>query len=115
MAETRLARYGGIRLLVVVALGGMPWAAPAHAQDQSFTMRNASPVAVESVYVSPIYSNYWGSDRLNRTLQPGQAHRIEMKGYGRNCFFDIRVEDVNGQLHEMWGEDLCNSRFLEVR
>lgn len=115
MAGKRPARHGEIRRFAVIGIALTAASTPAAAQDRSFTVRNASEVALESIYVSPIYSKWWGSDLLGSTLAPGQTRQIEMSGYGRNCFFDIRFNDENGREIKLWAEDLCNSSLVEIR
>lgn len=115
MAGMRPAHHGGIRRFALFGFVLTAAAAPATAQERSFTVRNASEVGLESAYVSPIYSKWWGSDLLGSTLAPGQTRQIEMSGYGRNCFFDLRFNDENGREIKLWAEDLCNSSLVEIR
>lgn len=116
MAGMRPARHGGIRRIAFIGvLSTVATSSAATAQDRSFTVYNASDVALESVYVSPIYSKYWGSDLLSSTLGPGQTRQIQMNGFGRYCFFDLRFNDANGREIKLWAEDLCNSDRVEIR
>ena len=116
MAGMRPARHGGIRRIAFIGvLSTVATSSAATAQDRSFTVYNASDVALESVYVSPIYSKYWGSDLLSSTLGPGQTRQIQMNGFGRYCFFDLRCNDANGREIKLWAEDLCNSDRVEIR
>ena len=115
MAGMRLGRRGGIRRCAIVGVLSTVAASTAAAQDRSFTVFNGSDVALESVYVSPIYSKYWGSDLLSSALGPGQTRQIDMNGYGRDCFFDLRFNDANGREIKLWAEDLCNSDRVEIR
>ncbi len=116
MAGMRPARHGGIRRIAFIGvLSTVASSSAATAQDRSFTVYNASDVALESVYVSPIYSKYWGSDLLSSTLGPGQTRQIQMNGFGRYCFFDLRFNDANGREIKLWAEDLCNSDRVEIR
>ena len=115
MAGMRPARHGGIRRFAFIGLAAVVATLPATAQDRSFTVHNASDVPLESIYVSPIYSKWWGSDLLGATLPPGQTRQIEMSGFGRYCFFDLRFNDANGREIKLWAEDLCNSDRVEIR
>lgn len=115
MAGMRPARHGGFRRFAFVGVLSSAASAPAMAQDLSFTIYNGSDVALESAYVSPIYSKYWGSDLLSSALGPGQTRLIRMNGFGRNCFFDLRFNDANGREIKLWAEDLCNSDRVEIR
>ena len=115
MAGMRPARHGGIRRIAFIGVLSTVATSPASAEDRSFTIYNASSVPLESAYVSPIYSKYWGSDLLNSTLGPGQTRQIDMNGFGRDCFFDLRFNDSNGREIKLWAEDLCNSDRIEIR
>ena len=116
MAGKRTARHGGVRRFAFLSSTALIVAStPVTAQDRSFTVHNASDVPLESIYVSPIYSKYWGGDVLNSTLAPGQTRRIEMGGFGPDCFFDLRFNDANGRETKLWAEDLCNSTRVEFR
>ncbi len=115
MAGMRPARHGGIRRFAFIGVLSTVATSAATAQDRRFTVYNASEVALESVYVSPIYSKYWGSDLLSSALAPGQTRQIEMNGFGRYCFFDPRFNDANGREIKLWAEDLCNSDRVEIR
>ena len=115
MAGMRPARHGGIRRIAFIGVLSTVATSSAAAQDRSFTVYNASDVALESVYVSPIYSKYWGSDLLSSTLGPGQTRQIQMNGFGRYCFFDLRFNDANGREIKLWAEDLCSSDRVEIR
>ena len=115
MAAKRPARHGGIRRFAFIGVLSAVATTPASSQERSFTVHNAGEVPLESVYVSPIYSKYWGSDLLSSTLAPGQTRQIEMNGFGRYCFFDLRFNDANGREIKLWAEDLCNSDRVEIR
>ena len=115
MAGKRPARHGGIRRFAFIGVLSAVATTPASSQERSFTVHNAGEVPLESVYVSPIYSKYWGSDLLSSTLAPGQTRQIEMSGFGRYCFFDLRFNDANGREIKLWAEDLCNSDRVEIR
>ena len=115
MAGKRPARHGGIRRFAFIGVLSAVATTPASSQERSFTVHNAGEVPLESVYVSPIYSKYWGSDLLSSTLAPGQTRQIEMNGFGRYCFFDLRFNDANGREIKLWAEDLCNSDRVEIR
>ncbi|NNG03273.1 MAG: hypothetical protein HKM95_04140 [Inquilinus sp.] len=115
MTGLRMMRDGGRRRLAFASLGlALTTATAAAAQERSFTIRNESEVALQSVYASPIYSKYWGSDLLNNTLAPGQIRELRMRSQDE-CFFDLRFEDVNGQETKFWAEDLCARPILEYR
>lgn len=110
-----MMRDGGRRRLAFASVGLALAAAPAAAaQELIFTIRNESEVALESVWVSPIYSKYWGNDLLNNALAPGQARQLRMRDE-EECFFDLRFEDANGQETKFWAEDLCARAILEYR
>lgn len=116
MAGKRPARHGGIRRFAFLSCSVLIFASsPVTAQDHSFTVHNASDVPLESIYVSPIYSKFWGGDLLNSALPPGQTREIEMNGFDRDCFFDLRFNDVNGRETKLWAEDLCSSSRFEFR
>jgi|GEM_PF-1630241 len=102
-------------LATAVAAAGL--AAPVGAQEtRSLHVRNSGSVPLSSIHVSPDYSNRWGGDRLaSDELEPGDSVQVDLSDHGEDCFFDVQVDDAEGESREFWGVNVCNQRFLDVR
>ena len=95
-----------------VGFGGLAWA---DSGSQSVYVRNSGSVPLDAIRVSPDYSTRWGDDRLGAVVQPGDGVTLNLNDYANDCFFDIQVNDANGDSREFWGVDLCTETHLEVR
>jgi len=75
-------------------------------RDPSFRLTNRAAAALNELYVSPVESDQWGTDRLGRgVLPPGQAFVIRLAaGLCRN---DIRAVFADGRVAERRGVDTC--------
>ncbi|MBS7813532.1 hypothetical protein [Roseococcus pinisoli] len=80
--------------------------------DGRIQLRNASPVAVEQLYVSAAGPADWGRDQLSPgTLSSGAARDVVARP-GLNA---VRVVFVNGRAVEMAGLDVCATPVLTVQ
>ena len=79
--------------------------------DGRIQLRNAAPLAVEQLYVTPAGPSNWGLDLLaGATLAPGGVHAVPARP-GLNA---ARVVFVNGRAAEMAGLDVCATPSLTV-
>ncbi|MEX0924279.1 MAG: hypothetical protein WD489_07900 [Rhodovibrionaceae bacterium] len=84
-------------------------AAPAVAGIQDFFIHNDGKFAIYYIYISPDYSTEWEEDVLDSdVLMPGDSLEIEMIDYGNHCYFDILIEDSQGNSREYRDVDLCD-------
>lgn len=80
--------------------------------DGRIQLRNASPTAIEQLYVSPSGPSAWGPDLLAPgTLPPGGSRSVQARP-GVN---GVRVVFVNGRAAEMAGMDVCANPTLTVQ
>lgn len=80
--------------------------------DGRIQLRNAAPVAVEQLYVSPAGPSDWGRDHLAPgTLPTGGVQSVVVRP-GVNA---VRVVFVNGRAAEMAGMDVCANPVLIVQ
>lgn len=89
-------------------------ALPAWAEVKDFTVRNLGAAAINEVYASPNYSSSWEGDLLgSKTVSPGDEAPVHMRGVKEHCTYDIRIEDTDGHIKELYDEDLCQSRIFD--
>ena len=82
-------------------------AAPAVAQDGSFTVVNRSGRAVREFYASPAAQRNWGADRLGQdTLADGRSFAVRMPP-GAGCRTNLRVLFEGGAVDEQRNLDTC--------
>jgi hypothetical protein len=99
-----------------VTAAGLAGPAAAQQETRSLQVRNSGSVPLSSIHVSPDYSNRWGGDRLaSDELEPGDSVQVDLSDHAEDCFFDVQVDDAEGQSREFWGVNVCNQRFLDVR
>ncbi len=88
------------KLLIKVGLGSLIvlpiilMTAKVAEADNQLTIHNHTQSHITELYVSPEWSKYWGTDRLYRTLKPGDS--ITLSFTGATCVYDILAKDVNG-------------------
>lgn len=80
--------------------------------DGRMQVRNAAPVAVEQLYVSPAGPSDWGRDQLAPGRLPTGAEQSVQVRPGVNA---VRVVFVNGRAAEMAGMDVCANPILIVQ
>ena len=86
----------------------------AEADIQDFYVRNNGKTYVYYIYVSPTYSDSWEEDVLGTEVLPPRTEiLIQMQGYGRQCMFDIKVEDEHGRSREFYDVDLCSVLYVD--
>ena len=103
-----MGRLAGLVAGGCVALYLLVSAGAAVAGFQDFYINNNGKFAIYYIYISPDYSNEWEEDVLGSdVLMPGDSLEIEMIGYDDHCYFDILIEDSQGNQREYWDVDLC--------
>ena len=82
----------------------------------TFTVQNTGTVPLSDVRVSPDYATRWGFDQLDgSTLQPGEQMEVQVDQLNGSCFFDVQVNDTQGNRREFWGFNACSDRTLDVQ
>ncbi len=98
--------------MVIVSMAASVGVASADIQD--FYVRNNSGDYVWYIYVSPTYADSWEEDVLGSDVLPPKSEiLIEMSGYGRQCDFDVKVEDEYGNSEEYFNVDLCTVLYVD--
>lgn len=96
------------RLLTLTAVAASLLAAPAFAEDLTFTYTNKTGSAVTHFYASPSASNEWGDDILGRdVLNPGEAGTVTIADGERTCTYDLRSEFSDGDVVQEDKVNLC--------
>jgi hypothetical protein len=93
-------------LAIVLTFGILSAAAiAANAQGrQDFVVVNNTGVEIHALYVTPHSSKQWGEDILGvDTLEAGDSLEIVFSPKERAKYWDIRVEDADGNYIE-WGK-----------
>lgn len=80
--------------------------------DGRIQIRNAAPIAIEQLYVSPAGPSNWGRDLLAPQNLPMGAERSVPVRPGVNA---VRVVFVNGRAAEMAGMDVCANPVLTIQ
>ncbi len=71
-------------------------------------------MTITAIYVSPDYSDEWEENLLEDTiLYPGDDFEISFTGYGDQCYFDVRIEDEDGDTYTKFAVDLCSLWEIE--
>lgn len=103
MRKARRVLAGGLLALLLALPGG-----GALAGIQDFFVHNNGKFAIYYIFVSPDYATEWEEDILGEdVLLSGESLEVEMIDYGNHCYFDILIEDSQGNSREYWDVDLC--------
>jgi hypothetical protein len=99
-----------------VALGAIfslfATAATAQLNSILFKIQNASPEAINEIFINISTESNWGSDRLgSNVLLPGDSITIEL----RSCVNDIRVVFKSGRAIERRHVDICAHKEMDFR
>lgn len=86
----------------------LPGAAP---RSHEVTLRNAGPLPIRQVFISPAYAESWEDDLLPRQLPPGESVALPYRG---DCTADLRVVFANRAAEERRGLDLCATPRLTI-
>lgn len=102
----------------VAAVGILSLAAPvalADNLDRSFRLYNSTDSALVQVKMSNIHDEDWGIDALGtRVLVPGYNTWVEPVVDNGYCRFDIRVQESDGDVHNLWDINLCTVTAIEI-
>lgn len=92
MHQTSIARALAVLAAVVLLTSQM---VTAGAQD--FELFNRTGVDIHALYVSPSGEDDWGEDLLDgRMIEAGATVEIQFSGAGDAEYWDLRVEDEEG-------------------
>lgn len=81
----------------------------ASAMSTAFYLENRSAEPIFNVYLSPVQSDGWGTDRLgNEVIMPGDREAFN-PGTARGCAYDIRVVYKSKKTEERRRVDLCET------
>ena len=94
--KRKLGAWVGLALLAVAAA-----ARPARAGDQDFVLVNKTGVEIYALHVSPSGEDEWGDDILGQeTLGDGEQAKIEFSPTAEAKYWDLRIEDEDGNAIE---------------
>lgn len=80
--------------------------------EQDFVLVNKTGVEIYALYITPNSANDWGDDVLGvDTLPPGEETTIVFSPQARATYWDLRVEDEDGNYIE-W--DKFNLKKISV-
>lgn len=95
---------------------GLLAAAPAQAEDLTFTLTNLSSADVQEFYTSPADVNEWEDNLLDGAYLPSGNEVSVTIGDGREqCVYDLRFVFADGQTWEDYGIDLCETGGYELK
>lgn len=88
----------------------------AQASAASVRIRNETDVTIYYLYLSPSYSDSWGVDQLNsdEVLRRGDTHRITFSNGIPTRYWDMRIEDRNGEYVTWQDIDLYSHSVLSI-
>jgi hypothetical protein len=90
-------------------------AAPAAAQQQNFTLVNATGYTINELYIGPVTSNRWGRDVLGTGVLPsGRQTPITFAPGQSECRWDIKVVYADGDESELRNVDLCRISVIRL-
>jgi hypothetical protein len=87
---------------------------PALAQEQYFSIVNASNTAIEEAFVTQSDSAGWGLNVLSEPMNTGEIRNIPVQLDPANCRYDIHVRSVLGSYAEMNDLNLCDTNTVTV-
>jgi hypothetical protein len=100
--------------LLPAALALLALAAPAAAEDASFTLINRGSKAVRELYVTPAGDANWGQNRIaGRPIPPGGSFPVKRRA-DNNCIMDIRAVFADGKAEERKSLNTCNVDAVAV-
>ena len=103
-----------IRHLTFAACAALLLAAPARADDASFTLVNRASVAVRELFVTPAGDARWGQNRVaGHPIPPGGSFGVHRRNDG-NCILDLRAMFADGRAEERKGLNTCNVDSVAV-
>jgi len=81
------------------------WEERPREQNVTITIVNKIGYSVYFMYISPEYSNRWGSDILNSTevLRNNNSRRVTLPPLNIAGRYDIRLKDKDGDTYTKWG------------
>jgi hypothetical protein len=81
---------------------------PAHAEEQDFTLVNATGGTIDELFVSPVAAEDWQEDVLGvEELEDGEEVQITFSRDEEACAWDLMIKDDEG-TEINWGNiDLC--------
>ena len=84
-------------------------AAPAMAEDLTFTFINASSSPVDGLYISHVGTNSWEENMMSGdSLDPGQSTSVVIADGRSTCEYDIKVTFEDGSHTDERDVDLCS-------
>lgn len=83
-------------------------AAPAFAEDITYTLHNQTSYVVMEFYTSPANDNDWGYDILGAdVLLAGESADVLIADGSDQCVYDLRFVFDDGEVLEDYGVDIC--------
>ncbi|WP_445636129.1 hypothetical protein NSTC745_00975 [Nostoc sp. DSM 114161] len=79
------------------------------ADERDFLVYNNNELEITHLYVSSIYSKYWGSNILNSDIVNGSYDLVTFSNNSNNCTYDVKAIYSNGSYDVMRRADLCST------
>jgi hypothetical protein len=98
--------------LVLVLLAAT--AAPASAEDASFTLVNRGGNPIRELFVTPAGDARWGQNRVADHPIPAGGHFLVKRRADGNCILDIRAVFADGRAEERKALNTCNIDSVAV-
>jgi hypothetical protein len=101
---------------LVVAIAVAATAIPALAGKQDFVLVNKTGLTIAEVYVSSSKTNDWQEDVLGQgVLEDDTYVTIRFTGADRQCKFDIKIVDEDGDELFWTNIDLCKAERVTLK
>ncbi len=79
--------------------------------EREVSVVNHAKRAINELYISPVTSGQWGTDRLGDSMiAPGASRRVRIAG--GDCKVDVQVVYDDASREERHGTDICRDRQL---
>ena len=89
---------------------------PAVAGKQDFVLVNKTGLTISEVYVSASKSNEWEEDVLGRDVLEDDTYvTIRFTGAEKQCTFDIKIVDEDGDELFWTNIDLCRAERVTLK
>jgi len=101
----------------LIAVLGLSTGAAAQSESIAFTLENATPYTLVSLYISDPGTDSWEEDILGVDMVgPGEAADVLIDDGLSGCEYDIRADFSDGENIDLRGVDLCalNGSVLTV-
>lgn len=91
----------------VMAAAVLVPSATAQNRQISFTIDNATNLAIAGVYTGPSTDPEWGPNILVEYIFPGETLQITINEVYGECLYDFLLEFEDGSTYEEYQVDIC--------